>query len=1031
MSKSYFKKTFVLFISFVMLMTVLPDILIKVNAAYDNTHINTGNQREDIVKVAETQIGYHEGENNDTKYNRWNGKISGYPVNGYGYPWCHCFVSWCANQANISTNIIPRTAGTSTGKSFFVKQETYKQSAANGGNYIPQRGDIIYYGSGSSPSHVGIVSSCNGSTVYTIEGNYSDRVETRAISLSNSYIIGYGVPNYNPGSVVPTGNEMSKGAGQTIADGDYWIESALNKQYLVDISGDNYDTTNGTNLKMHIWDSDTFGEYDVFTFKYLNNGFYQITQRTTNMSIDVNGASKERGANVQMWKSSNSTAQQWSIIKTSDGYKLQAKCSGFCLDVYGGNVENNSNLNVWEDNGTKAQRFNFIPYVPTGNEMSKGAGQTIVDGDYWIESALSKRYLVDISGDNYDTTNGTNLKMHIWDSDTFGEYDVFTFKYLNNGFYQITQRTTNMSIDVNGASKERGANVQMWKSSNSTAQQWSIIKTSDGYKLQAKCSGFCLDVYGGNVENNSNLNVWEDNGTKAQRFNFIPYKCTHSFGSWTTSKSATCTADGTQTRKCTDCGYSESKTIAKTGHTLGSWTTSKNATCTADGTQIRKCSKCSYSEEKVIAKKGHKYTDSILAPSCTEKGYTLHTCSSCNDSYKDKETNAKGHIFTSKMIGGYMTYICSDCGYMYTAPFEGEGTAESPFIISNADELRAVSETVNNTEINQIFGHAYYKQTADIDLENISWIPIGLGYDGEDGKGEYNYQTRVFYGVYDGNQHIICNLNVDNDWIYSGLFAIVRGTDAKVCNLVVDGNVTGLNLVGGIVGELQYKSAIENCAFIGNITDAKICAGGIAGRAYNAVTIRNCYHNGTVTSTGDAGGITGDVSFNKYSSDDDSTLIENCYHVNGEISSEKSGAISSCCIYGDDKTNSVTIKNCYASSSSNYDGRMPDATYDNTMILPDSMLKKIAGDLGVAYVDNTNFELNNGFPVFPWQLVITLKGDADNNGVVDVNDAIMLRNWLHGSGELTNWENVDLCKDGVINIFDLCLLRKILAEELQ
>ena len=58
------------------------------SAAYENTWSNTGNQREDIVKVAETQIGYHEGANNDTKYNRWNGKIDNYPVGGYGYPWC-------------------------------------------------------------------------------------------------------------------------------------------------------------------------------------------------------------------------------------------------------------------------------------------------------------------------------------------------------------------------------------------------------------------------------------------------------------------------------------------------------------------------------------------------------------------------------------------------------------------------------------------------------------------------------------------------------------------------------------------------------------------------------------------------------------------------------------------------------------------------------------------------------------------------------------------------------------------------------
>ena len=185
-------------ITALMIMLLLSvNVSLSANAAYENNHVNTGNQREDIIAVAETQIGYREGSNNDTKYNRWNGIISGYPEGGYGYPWCHSFVSWCANQAGISTSIIPRTAGTATGRAFFVRQGTYKQSAANGGNYIPQRGDIIYYGSGSSPSHVGIVTGCSGSIISTIEGNYTDKVGRRSISISDSYIIGYGVPKYS------------------------------------------------------------------------------------------------------------------------------------------------------------------------------------------------------------------------------------------------------------------------------------------------------------------------------------------------------------------------------------------------------------------------------------------------------------------------------------------------------------------------------------------------------------------------------------------------------------------------------------------------------------------------------------------------------------------------------------------------------------------------------------------------------------------------------------------------------------------
>lgn len=50
----------------------------------------------------------------------------------------------------------------------------------------------------------------------------------------------------------------------------------------------------------------------------------------------------------------------------------------------------------------------------------------------------------------------------------------------------------------------------------------------------------------------------------------------------------------------------------------------------------------------------HSLTTSVIAPTCTEKGYTTHTCVSCGNSYKDSYTNALGH--------NYSTGKCTRCG---------------------------------------------------------------------------------------------------------------------------------------------------------------------------------------------------------------------------------------------------------------------------------------------------------------------------------------------------------------------------------
>ena len=76
----------------------------------------------------------------------------------------------------------------------------------------------------------------------------------------------------------------------------------------------------------------------------------------------------------------------------------------------------------------------------------------------------------------------------------------------------------------------------------------------------------------------------------------------------------------------------------------------------------------------------HAYTDKIVPPTCTEKGYTLHTCSVCKDSYTDTETAALGHSYTSKVTKkasctepGIMTYTCSRCTDTYTAEIKPTG----------------------------------------------------------------------------------------------------------------------------------------------------------------------------------------------------------------------------------------------------------------------------------------------------------------------------------------------------------------------
>ncbi len=202
MAKSVTKFTSLFLVVILIFGFILPVSINSGAASYPtthpNTHKNTGDNIVDITEIARTQIGYAENSVG-TKYGYW------YTPSFVNQPWCAMFVSWCANQAEISTDVIPKFASCSWGVNWFKTQGRWQDSAYYGGDYTPKKGDIVFYrnsGSSNVSDHVGIVVGLNGQYLDVIEGNATNAsccefTASSARTLSNKYVIGYGVPDYN------------------------------------------------------------------------------------------------------------------------------------------------------------------------------------------------------------------------------------------------------------------------------------------------------------------------------------------------------------------------------------------------------------------------------------------------------------------------------------------------------------------------------------------------------------------------------------------------------------------------------------------------------------------------------------------------------------------------------------------------------------------------------------------------------------------------------------------------------------------
>ena len=230
---------------------------------YPNTYKNTGDQRADILGIARSQVGYKEGKNNDTKYGKW------YRLNKQ--PWCAMFISWCADRAYISTDILKKACRASP------KSYGFKISYKKGTAYTPIPGDLFFT---ETFSHVGFVYHVDGDYFYTIEGNSNNdgsdngnRVLCLKRKIKDYY---FGIPKYEGSSARPSPVVLSDKAtyeyDETVNLSWEPVEGAVSYKIIVYRNGDIISTKKLGSATACALETEKAGDYLVSISAYFADG---------------------------------------------------------------------------------------------------------------------------------------------------------------------------------------------------------------------------------------------------------------------------------------------------------------------------------------------------------------------------------------------------------------------------------------------------------------------------------------------------------------------------------------------------------------------------------------------------------------------------------------------------------------------------------------------------------------------------------------------------------------------------------------
>ena len=307
------------------------------------------------------------------------------------------------------------------------------------------------------------------------------------------------------------------------------------------------------------------------------------------------------------------------------------------------------------------------------------------------------RYLIRTDGWKHIGTNyGSNNYVTISAANTGDPEQIWKFIRQGDGSYCIQNMYSDWYLTYEGNCVQQAKVTTSWLNTNKASRfQWYIYDKNGTFQLVPKDSvtagtWLVLDCTGNYQTPGTQMELYSNWSGAAQIFSLYPVDYQKPAAppkveitvpevvtvgeevkiSWTASP----LRDKYDQREyCVTVEGGGSKKVIYTTDTSASVTIKRrelhcNVTVDAINTKYASYSSSSYASFRCVEAHEHSYTAVVTPPTCTEKGYTTHTCS-CGDSYVDTYTNALGHAWDGGTVTkqptatetGVRTYTCTRC----------------------------------------------------------------------------------------------------------------------------------------------------------------------------------------------------------------------------------------------------------------------------------------------------------------------------------------------------------------------------------
>ncbi|MDY3998712.1 MAG: RICIN domain-containing protein [Blautia sp.] len=314
------------------------------------------------------------------------------------------------------------------------------------------------------------------------------------------------------GSITKNITVSQNAAVSSVSNGTYFIESAINNNYVLDVNGAS--SSDGANVQL--WSKANVNQ-KKFTITKVSGEYYKITAAHSDKVLDVANGSKASGTNVWQCSYNGTSAQLWRFVPAGNGYYYIQSKLGTYLDAANGKAENGNNVWACTGNKTKAQKWKLCKTTISAK---------VKNGLYTIGSSINTFYVLDVAGvSGEDCAN-----IQLWGR---GDVNHQKFYFINETgeYYKIVAAHSNKVLDVANGSKSSGTNVWQCTYNGTDAQLWRFVSAGNGYYYIQSKLGTYLDAANGQAGNGINVWACTGNKTNAQKWKLTPTKLAQNISS--------------------------------------------------------------------------------------------------------------------------------------------------------------------------------------------------------------------------------------------------------------------------------------------------------------------------------------------------------------------------------------------------------------------------------------------------------------------------------------------------------------------